>query len=388
MLKVIEINELQVGMYVTQVINQDGEFRVTSAGKIKSASQKEDLIKKGIKELEIDLSKNSETESVTPSLNQIDKNAENYALQFEQSMNLYEQAKATQTQLMARIRKGKKFKLEEVNAISQQIMAQVFECEDTLNIATLISKSDQYFIEHSVNCSILIIAFAHYLGFDDKLAAELGTGALLMDIGMTKLPLLITEKPESFNQAETKKMHTHIKMALDLVKDIEMISDVSRDVIELHHERLDAKGYPQGLSEEHISTYGRMAAIVDVYDALTSKRPFREAYKPAEALRLISEELQGLDDDLVAQFILCMGAHPVGSLVKLASDKLAIVMRLNRKKPLSPVVMVFYDLTSKSNETPSQLDLVNHSDFIVNSVDPSDFGVNLIDFLHKTLSSH
>lgn len=388
MLKLIDITELQVGMYVTQVTEQQGTLRVASAGKITTQSQITDLVNKGIKQLEIDLSKSNEINSEQDlPLDERNENGLNYGQQLERALKLYENAKTAHHHLMKRFRNGKQVNLDEVNAISQQIMSSVFESEDTINIVTLIGENDHYFIEHSVNCAILIVLFARYLGFEEKLTAELGSGALLMDIGMTKLPLLLTEKPESFNQADTKKMHRHVKLALDMVKNIELLSDTSREVIELHHERLDGSGYPEGLDEQHISVYGRMAAIVDVYDSLTSKRPYRDAYKPSEALRLLSDEFVGFDKELVAKFILCIGAHPIGSLVKLASGKLAIVMRLNRHKPLKPVVMVFYDLATKSSEEPSQLNLAQHNDTIINSVDPKDFDMNLMQFLQKTLLS-
>ena len=390
MLKVINIAELQPGMFVTQVTKQDGEFRVTSAGKIKDRDEINDLVDKGILELEIDLSRSSQNQSqaaVLP-LDKVNHLGLTYTQQLEHSVKLYEQVKLAHSTLMNRISKGKIADIDVVNTVSQQLMDKVFECEDTINIVTLISESDHYFIEHSINCAIIIIVFARYMGFDETLMRQLGAGALLMDIGMVKLPLLLTEKPESFNEAETQKVQEHVNMALDIVRDIELISDISREVIALHHERLDGSGYPNALQEKEISVYGRMAAIVDVYDSLTSNRPYREAYKPADALRFMSEELTGFDRQLLSQFINCIGPHPIGSLVKLASNKLAIVMRLNKLSPLQPVVMAFYDVDTRDYHSVIQLDLSTADDSIVGSVDPTEFALNLNRFLHQTLLAH
>jgi HD-GYP domain-containing protein (c-di-GMP phosphodiesterase class II) len=390
MLKVIDIVELQPGMFVTQVIKQAGVYRVTSGGRIKDSKEVSKLISKGILQLEIDLHRSAQDDvhdSERP-LDQVNLHGLNYSQQLEHTLKLYEQVKTVHSTLMNRISKGTAVDLEAVNAVSQQLMDKVFECDDAINIVTLINENDHYFIEHSLNCAILIIVFARHMGFDETLMHQLGAGALLMDIGMVKLPLLLTQKPESFNLAESQKIQKHVSIALNMVSNIDVISDVSREVIELHHERLDGSGYPEGLLENEISVYGRMAAIVDVYDALTSTRPYRDAFTPAEALRFMSEKLQGFDQELITQFINCIGAHPIGSLVKLASNKLAIVMRLNKLSPLKPIVMAFYDLNSRQHDTVTQLDLTIVDDEIVGSVDPADFELNLKQFLHQTLLAH
>lgn len=390
MLKVIDITELQPGMYVTQVTKQAGVYRVTSGGRIKDENEINTLIDKGILQLEIDLNRSltNNSQSMELPLNQVNHLGLNYTQQLEHALKLYEQVKMVHSKFMHRISQGKKADLEAVNAISQELMDKVFECEDAINIVTLISENDHYFIEHSINCAIIIIVFARHLGFDETLMRQLGAGALLMDIGMVKLPLLLTAKPESFNQAESKKVQKHVTMALKMVSEIDAISEVSKEVIELHHERLDGSGYPQGLQAKDISIYGRMAAIVDVYDSLTSCRPYRDAYRPADALRFMHEELQGFDQELINQFITCIGAHPIGSLVKLASKQLAVVMRINKLSPLKPVVMVFYDLDSRQYDVVKQVDLSCVDDTIVGSVDPADFAVNLNQFLQQTLLTH
>ena len=171
--------------------------------------------------------------------------------------------------------------------------------------------------------------------------------------------------------------------SLKLLEPIDGIDEVSRTLIKQHHERLDGSGYPDGLRGEQISQYGRMIAIVDTYDSLTTTRPYREAFKPADALKKMRDEELGLDKELVNKFIGCIGAHPIGSLVKLASGRLAMVMRLNHLHPLSPVVMIFYDLTTKKDEVV-RLDLSQVEDEIIGSVSPDDFGIRLSGFLRQS----
>ena len=203
---------------------------------------------------------------------------------------------------------------------------------------------------------------------------------------MVKLPLLLTQKADILSVQETQRMQRHIDIALKLLDPIEGIDEISLTVIKQHHERLDGTGYSDGLRGEQISQYGRMAAIVDTYDSLTTSRPYRDTFKPADALKKMQAEGLGLDKELLGKFIGCIGANPIGSLVKLASGKLAMVMRLNRLHPLSPTVMVFYNLTTKTDEV-AQLDLSKVEDEIVGSVSPDDFGIGLPVFLRQSFFS-
>jgi HD-GYP domain-containing protein (c-di-GMP phosphodiesterase class II) len=383
MLKTIEISELKTGMFVTRVVKQQGKFRVTSGGRITQDEEIDKLKAKGILQVEIDLSKSILDEN-KPNGFDSDKFNQDYGHQLEHSLKIYEQAKDIHSRLMTAVAKGKIADLQAVSEVSEHLLARVFEHEDAISIVTLLSQNDEYFLEHSVNCAILILLFGRHLGFEPELLKQLGVGALLMDVGMMKLPLLLTEKPENFNQVDTHKMRVHVKHALDLVSQIDDISEVSKEVIELHHERLDGSGYPSALSQQRISEYGRIAAIVDVYDSLTTKRPHRNAYKPTEALRLMAQEIPGLDQQLFKEFIVCIGPNPVGSVVKLDSEKLAMVLRRNKQNPLNPVVMVFYDLQTKSHAQPYPVDLAKSDDVITASINPDDFGINLQQFLLKT----
>jgi HD-GYP domain-containing protein (c-di-GMP phosphodiesterase class II) len=231
-----------------------------------------------------------------------------------------------------------------------------------------------------------MVMFGRSLEIDKATLQHLGVGALLMDIGMVKLPLLLTQKVDSLTAQETERMQRHVEIGLKLLEPIEGIDAVTLTVVKQHHERLDGTGYPDGLSGDQISQYGRMIAIVDTYDSLTTTRPYREAHKPAEALKKMQDEAMGLDQELVNKFIGCIGANPIGSLVKLASGRLAMVMRLNHLQPLSPVVMIFYDLTTKKDEVV-RLDLSTVEDEIIGSVSPDDFGIQLSGFLRQSFFS-
>jgi HD-GYP domain-containing protein (c-di-GMP phosphodiesterase class II) len=387
MLELVNIDSLVPGMFVVKVVKQSGTVSVTSAGKINSQQDLTDLVDKGILQVEIDLTKSTHLDT-KDGLNDSDDMYVNvsgltYNQQLEHSLKLHEQAKSIQGRLIKNVAKGKIVGLGEIDEITQEIVKNAFESDDALGISTMLKESDEYFLEHSINCAILMVMFGRSLEIEKPTLQHLGVGAFLMDIGMAKLPLLLTQKADSLSAQEIERMQRHVDIALKLLEPMAGINDTSLNVIKQHHERLDGSGYPSGLVGEQISQYGRMAAIVDTYDSLTTARPYRDAFKPADALKKMQDENLGLDKDLMNKFISCIGANPVGSLVKLTSGKLAMVMRLNRLHPLSPVVMVFYNLTTKLDEV-AQLDLSKVEDDIVGSVSPDDFGIGLPGFLRQS----
>jgi HD-GYP domain-containing protein (c-di-GMP phosphodiesterase class II) len=390
MLQIINIDALLPGMFIVKVIKQAGEITVATPGKINDQQDINSLIDKGILQVQIDPAKSTHlnTDDGLNDLGETYLNASglSYNQQLEDSLILHNQAKTIQGRLIKRVTNGKIADIEEVNNIMQEIVNKAFECDDALGITTLLKDNDEYFLEHSINCAILMVMFGRSLEIEKSTLQHLGVGALLMDIGMVKLPLLLTQKTDSLSVQESQRMQRHIDIALKLLEPIEDINKISLTVIKQHHERIDGTGYPDGLRGEQISQYGRMAAIVDTYDSLTTSRPYRDTFEPADALKKMQAEDLGLDKELLSKFISCIGANPIGSLVKLASGKLAMVMRLNRLHPLSPNVMVFYNLTTKIDEV-AQLDLSEVEDEIVDSVSPDDFDIGLSAFLRQSFFS-
>ncbi|MGK0305000.1 MAG: HD-GYP domain-containing protein (c-di-GMP phosphodiesterase class II) [Gammaproteobacteria bacterium] len=390
MLEFVDIDALLPGMFIVKVIKQSGKITVATAGKINDQQDINSLLDKGILQVQIDPAKSTHlnTDDELNDLGETYLNASglSYSQQLEHSLILHDQAKTIQGRLIKRVANGKIADIEEVNNIMQEIVNKAFECDDALGITTLLKDNDEYFLEHSINCAILMVMFGRSLEIEKSTLQHLGVGALLMDIGMVKLPLLLTQKTDSLSVQESQRMQRHIDIALKLLEPIEDIDEISLTVIKQHHERLDGTGYSDGLRGEQISQYGRMAAIVDTYDSLTTSRPYRDTFKPADALKKMQAEGLGLDKELLSKFIGCIGANPIGSLVKLASGKLAMVMRLSRHHPLSPNVMVFYNLNTKIAEV-AQLDLSKVEDEIVDSVSPEDFDISLPVFLRQSFFS-
>ena len=301
------------------------------------------------------------------------------------AQKIYEHAKTIQRDFLSKIKREQRADLDALQDLSLDIIDSVIDCPNALSCLSLLNRSDEYLMEHSLNCSTLMAMFARHLGYDSEIVEQLALAGLLMDVGMANIPDDITHKPSKLSKPEMDVVSTHVDIGIDIVERCGEVSDMVRDIIFSHHERLDGSGYPDNKTTEDISVYVKMATIVDSYDAMTTKRPYRAAMPPTSALKALLVD-KGYDQTLVQKFIQCMGVHPVGSLVKLTNDRLAIVVKANKTTPLNPTVMTFYSLKSGYAET--KLVSLSHTDIdIVSSVRPEEFGLNLTKFFRDVFVS-
>lgn len=393
MYKIYPVDDLKPGMFVNQVTRQTGQLKIKTQGLVKDHGLIHKLKARGILEVEVDLSRSIISDELTmdspmeeESPEELEKPQASEGETLNESHRLYEQAKSVQSKFFKKVRKGGKVSVTELMGTSADIIDSVFDNPDALCCLTLIKEKDQYLLEHSLNCSILMAVFARHLGFDKELIDELGLAGLMMDVGMATIPEDILSKPGALDGPEMQIVEGHVDFGLELLEQSELDLDVVRDVLANHHERMDGSGYPRGKSGDYLSVYARMAAIVDSYDAMTSERPWRRGMSPTQALKRLLASSQGLlDQSLVQQFIRCVGVHPVGSLVKLKSGKLAIVVRANKVDPLCPVVMSFYSVRTNMYNEVKRLDLSKVQDEIETSVRPEEFKINLTKFFKDVL---
>lgn len=386
MLKRVPIEDLKPGMYVTQVLEQTGTLRMRSKGVVKNQSIINTLSTKGILCVEVDTDKSTFSfEADTPAEPQKETKVaapKNTPLNHEsinQANDLYFDAVNIQNGFLSSLKRGAAKDLKPVEDLAESLIESVFDNKDALSCLTLIKDADAYLLEHSINCGILMGMLTQFLGYDRDTIEQASIGALLMDVGMSSLPKDVRNNNGNFSQSDWEVMKTHVETGIELVEQCGDISDLVLSIISQHHERVDGSGYPKGLIKEDISELARIAAIVDTYDAMTSNRAHRESISPTQALKRLTSE-SGLDQNLVAQFIQCVGIHPVGSLVKLKSGKLAIVSQQGKTDILSPVVMTFYSIASNHYNEIKRIDLSKYDDEIVSGVRPDDFNINLSKF--------
>jgi putative nucleotidyltransferase with HDIG domain len=285
------------------------------------------------------------------------------------------------------IRLGKQVDYERVCPLVEGMLGSIFRNQDALLGLTRIRQMDKYTFEHSISVSVLLIAFAKTLGLDESMIWELGIGGLLHDIGKLQVPDEILNKPGRLTDQEFATMQNHVVFGSRLLGDATAIPGKAKQVIRQHHERMDGNGYPNRLSAEEISLYGKMAAIVDVYDAITSDRVYHKGKLPNIVLSQLLEWSRKniFDAQLVQRFVQCVGIYPVGTLVALQSGRVAIVEASSPDALLTPVVKVIYDIQRASYLTPKLVDLAEHSlrtgESILKAVDAKAYGIDLASFL-------
>ena len=210
---------------------------------------------------------------------------------------------------------------------------------------------------HCVSVAGLMTAFAVEMGLDAETIQQVAIGGMVHDIGKTLVPDKILNKPGKLDDDEFVVMKHHVNFSDQLLKEHTGLSQVARDVTLLHHERMDGTGYPQGLKGDEISLIGQMSAIVDVYDALTSVRVYKDAWEPSVTLKKLMEWSPAhFNPKLVQNFIKCLGIYPVGSLVELNSGRVGVVMEQG-KDILRPLLRVIYNTRLNGYIKVIELDL-------------------------------
>lgn len=270
-----------------------------------------------------------------------------------------DEAKKTIQNIMDDIRFGRQIETEKVEHIVDKMIDSIFRNQDALVSLGRIKKKDEYTYMHSVSVGVLMISFGKHLGFDTSLLKEIGIGAMLHDIGKMMVPEAVLTKEEKLTDDEFAVMRKHAEYGRELMEKSHGMTDNAINIAAQHHERIDGTGYPQGLKGEEISYYSKAAAIADVYDAMTSQRCYQEKYMPTVVLKKLYEwSGSHYDRYLVQQFIRCVGIYPVGTLVRLESGLVGIIIKHGEKNLLHPVVRIVYN-TKNDNflRVPYDIDL-------------------------------
>lgn len=256
--------------------------------------------------------------------------------------------------------------VEEVKKTVNKILDELLGNDDILYNLSEIRSVDDYTFEHSVNVCILSLITGIGLGLDLPRLRELGTGAMLHDIGKLLIPKEILQKPSQLTVEEFEVIKKHTILGYELLKKSGRVNLATAYIAFGHHERYDGSGYPLQLKDGNIHMFARIVAVADVYDALTSDRVYRKKLKPNEVFEYITSlGVYHFDPNVVDSFVKFVTVYPVGTGVLLNTRERGIVVRDNRTRPTRPVIRIVYDENMKKKSALKELDLSEQTNIFI-----------------------
>jgi putative nucleotidyltransferase with HDIG domain len=279
--------------------------------------------------------------------------------------------------------------IRKLKRLAQKAIHLVIEDESILLGMTMIKNYDEYTFNHSVNVSIYALAMGKRLGFSKKILTELGITALLHDIGKSKIPREILNKPARLSADEWEIMRKHPLMGVEIVLNLKQLGEINpRMVVGVfdHHLMNDLSGYPRLFLKKEVSLFGRIIQIADAYDAMTTPRIYKKIpYTPEQALAIMLREKEVHFDPLLLKiFIGLVGIYPLGSLVLLNTHELGIVYKSNHDpRWLDRPIVLLVDRDAGGSATKKLIDLTdadsagNYRWNITKTLDPYKYHIDI-----------
>ena len=269
-----------------------------------------------------------------------------------------EKARTAVTSMFREARMGNTVDVVGVNQLVQDISDSVARNSSALISLARLKTADDYTYMHSVAVCAMMIALGRQLGLSASDIRAAGLAGLLHDIGKALLPIEVLNKPGKLTPAEFEIIKGHPELGLRLLGDAGKSNPMVLEVCLQHHEKVDGSGYPKGLKSDEISLYAKMGAVCDVYDAITSNRPYKAGWDPGESMRQMGSWAESHFDRAVFQaFARSLGIYPVGSLVRLTSGRIGVVVEQSSHALTMPVVKVFYSDRTKQRIAPENVNL-------------------------------
>lgn len=397
MLKKIQVGDVRSGMFIHEICGSwmDHPFWKKSF-LLATAEDLKTLKTCGIQELWIDTDKGLDVESaaIVSTVEEEQKKIEDELLkiakeptpeprtpiheELERARKLQAKSKAAVTSMFQEARMGNAIKVSEAAPLVEEISQSITRNPEAfLNLARLKNKDDYTYL-HSVAVCALMIALGKQLGLTGQDVKDAGLAGLLHDVGKMMIPDEVLNKPGKLTDEEFEIIKAHPRKGWEVLQGSPDITEAALDVCLHHHERVDGTGYPERISGEKLTLFARMGAVCDVYDALTSNRCYKNGWEPAETIRKMAEWRNGHFDERIFQaFVKTIGIYPSGTLVKLKSGKLAVVIEQTDKSLLTPIVKAFFSTKSNEPFLPELINLSKSQESIVSAEDPIKWGFDL-----------
>ena len=379
MLKKINVKQLVVGMYLKEFCGSwmDHPFWRNSFV-ITDPKDIERIRASSIQEVWVDCDKGLDVAPDQPAISEVESDAQveadlsrasesqretaptSTSEELARAAKICAQAKRAVTSMFQEARMGNAIDADNAKKLVEEISDSVTRNPGALISLARLKTADDYTYMHSVAVCALMIALGRQLKLEEEVVRKLGIAGLLHDLGKAMMPLEVLNKPGKLTDDEFRIMKSHPEEGYKLLLESSGVDDITFDVVLHHHEKTDGSGYPKGLKDREISLHAKMGAVCDVYDAITSNRPYKAGWDPAESLRKMAEWANGHFDPSVFQaFVKSLGIYPIGSLVRLGSGRLGLVVEQSTKSLLTPRVKIFFSTRSNARIAPEIIDLAS-----------------------------
>lgn len=302
----------------------------------------------------------------------------------------YDNAARILNEVLEQFPQVKKLEVERLHQAVTPLVDSILRNQDAMAWLVCLRKRDANSPLRQIGSAVWAAILGRHLGFERSAIETLAMGGLLLDLGNARIPQSIILKQGPLEEIEQKIIRKHVSLGLEMVRTSHGLNADVIAMLQHHHERNDGSGYPRGLTGADIPVFGRIAGLVDCFDAMTTKRPYasaRSAYDAVCELNSLSGTL--FQKELVEQFVQAVGMFPTGSLVELNTGEIAVVIAQNRVHRLQPTLRLLSNADKVPLAVQKVLDLRNQrskrgseSDrrWISRGLDPGAFGLDPKDF--------
>lgn len=280
-------------------------------------------------------------------------------------------------------RMGRAMDVGNVQLLVEEISNSILRHPHALISLSRLKTSDEYTYMHSVAVCALMVALAKRMGMPDDQVREAGVAGLMHDVGKMMIAPAVLNKPGRLTRDEFEIIKTHPELGVKILMETQPVAASVIDVCLHHHEKVDGSGYPHGLKGDQISIFARMGAVCDVYDAITSDRPYKKGWGVAHSIREMASWKGHFDEVVFQSFVKTVGIYPIGTLVRLESGRLGVVVEQGQASLLKPKVKVF--MSARTGKTFAaqviDLDCPSDPDGILRIEKSTDWGLEEVDTL-------